>query len=257
MQAQPIPWRFPATKIQHHVLRRPSTRPLRRAASTQASDNTSASAPQDSPCDDSSNERDKYTSDGHATYRKHPSGKRDLPLPPIMDPIALAARERWTEPKMPEPRREDLTPFQRKLYANPAGKHLYEPLSSEPNQNNANLSLPGSTQLTPSPRPSAPTAPRPSSPPSSTSPYTQNLTPPRPHPGSSLSNSPMPRSAHPKRNPNPTTLSRKMHNNRTSHIGASAPPRPPTLPSGRRTSATSAQPTRGACGSKPSTRGRG
>ncbi|KAF9636292.1 putative atp-dependent clp protease proteolytic subunit protein [Lasiodiplodia theobromae] len=99
-------------------------RPLRRAASTKASDNTSASAPQDSPHNDPSNERDKYTNNGHATYRKHPSGKRDLPLPPIMDPISLAARERWTEPKMPEPRREDLTPFQRKLYANPAAHAL-------------------------------------------------------------------------------------------------------------------------------------
>ncbi|OJD37994.1 esterase-like protein [Diplodia corticola] len=133
MQAQPISRRLPATTFQHHALKTASLRPLGRVAFTQTSAHASASQqpPQSSPHDDPSNERDRYTSDGHRTYRKRLDNgisKRSLPLPPIMDPIALAARERWTEPKKPAPQRQTLTPFQRKLYANPYARALETPV---------------------------------------------------------------------------------------------------------------------------------
>ncbi|KAL1633398.1 hypothetical protein SLS58_011122 [Diplodia intermedia] len=48
-----------------------------------------------------------------------------------MDPVALAARERWTEPKKTASRQQDLTPFQRKLYANPYAHALSTPVRAD------------------------------------------------------------------------------------------------------------------------------
>ncbi|KAL1623978.1 hypothetical protein SLS56_008030 [Neofusicoccum ribis] len=89
----------------------------------------SKQAPQRSPheADEADDESNKYTSDGFTTYRMRTGSKRALPLPPLMDPIALAARERWTEPKKPAPAAKDLSPFQQKLYQSPYGKPYSHP----------------------------------------------------------------------------------------------------------------------------------
>lgn len=44
---------------------------------------------------------------------------RPLPLSPLMDPVKIAARQRYREPKAAQG--ETLTPFQIKLAANPYG----------------------------------------------------------------------------------------------------------------------------------------
>ncbi|GME22106.1 Peptidase S14 ClpP [Neofusicoccum parvum] len=90
----------------------------------------SKQAPQRSPHEagEADDESNKYTSDGFTTYRMRTGSKRALPLPPLMDPIALAARERWTEPKKPAPAAKDLSPFQQKLYQSPYAHALATPV---------------------------------------------------------------------------------------------------------------------------------
>lgn len=60
------------------------------------------------------------TEDGTRTLRQRQHGNRNLPLPPLMDPIVLAAREKYTQPKA-EVVEEELTDFQRELAMNPFG----------------------------------------------------------------------------------------------------------------------------------------
>ena len=60
------------------------------------------------------------TQDGHRTLRVRKGNNPPLPIPPILDPIALSERNRWTEKKS-RPKHDNLTPFQQKLYQNPYG----------------------------------------------------------------------------------------------------------------------------------------
>lgn len=64
--------------------------------------------------------------DGYRTVRKRIDGKRDLPLPPLLDPVVLEQRSRH-EQKKDKPRFADFTPFQRKLWENPFGTHPAHP----------------------------------------------------------------------------------------------------------------------------------
>lgn len=58
--------------------------------------------------------------DGTKTLRLRQNGERALPLPPLMDPIALEAKERYKEPKALA-MEEDKTEFQKALGTNPFG----------------------------------------------------------------------------------------------------------------------------------------
>ena len=60
------------------------------------------------------------TQDGHRTLRVRKGNNPPLPIPPVLDPIVLSERNRWTE-KKPQPKHDELTPFQQKLYQNPYG----------------------------------------------------------------------------------------------------------------------------------------
>ena len=60
------------------------------------------------------------TQDGHRTLRVRKGNNPPLPIPPVLDPIAISERDRWTK-KKPQPKHDELTPFQQKLYQNPYG----------------------------------------------------------------------------------------------------------------------------------------
>jgi hypothetical protein len=53
-------------------------------------------------------------------FRKH--GNSPLPLSPVIDPVFVAARNRWKMKKGLPLKQEELTPFQKKLHNNPYGK---------------------------------------------------------------------------------------------------------------------------------------
>lgn len=57
---------------------------------------------------------------GTKTLRLRQHGNQSLPLPPLMDPIAIEAKERHKKPK-PGPEGQSMTDFQRELAANPHG----------------------------------------------------------------------------------------------------------------------------------------
>jgi len=54
------------------------------------------------------------------THRVRSGDRPPLPLPPIMDPVIVSARQRYREPKH-TPKPGSLTPFQKKLQQNPYG----------------------------------------------------------------------------------------------------------------------------------------
>ncbi|KAF2033271.1 hypothetical protein EK21DRAFT_59035 [Setomelanomma holmii] len=66
--------------------------------------------------------------DGHQTLRirKEQRGK-DLPLPPLLDPVALEERSRWEKTKA-QPKAANLTSFQKKLQANAYAHALASPV---------------------------------------------------------------------------------------------------------------------------------
>ncbi|KAL5116810.1 hypothetical protein ACEQ8H_005291 [Pleosporales sp. CAS-2024a] len=65
---------------------------------------------------------------GHQTLRSRKDGSaKELPLPPLLDSIALEDRMQWENPKA-RPRAADLTPFQRKLQANAYAHALASPV---------------------------------------------------------------------------------------------------------------------------------
>lgn len=70
--------------------------------------------------------------DGHRTVRKRKAGKKELPLPPLLDPVVLDKRARH-ERKKEKPRFADFTPFQRKLWENPFGRLHARPVSTATN----------------------------------------------------------------------------------------------------------------------------
>jgi hypothetical protein len=56
--------------------------------------------------------------DAHQTWRIWGDGTRkELPLPPSLDPVILKKRSRWTNTKA-QPKPAEFTPFQKKLQAN-------------------------------------------------------------------------------------------------------------------------------------------
>lgn len=67
--------------------------------------------------------------DGTRTYRARSGSNRALPLPPLMDPIAVSAKQRYKEPKL-KPDYKNLTPFQKKLQQNPYGITPYNRFES-------------------------------------------------------------------------------------------------------------------------------
>lgn len=58
---------------------------------------------------------------GHRTVRKRVDGKKELPLPPLLDPVVLERKSRYKQKKA-RPSAADFTPFQRKLWENPFGR---------------------------------------------------------------------------------------------------------------------------------------
>jgi len=61
----------------------------------------------------------------HKSFRVRKDGTRkSLPLPPVLDPVVLAERSKWEQPKK-EPNIEQFTPFQKKLWENPYGIFFY------------------------------------------------------------------------------------------------------------------------------------
>ena len=67
--------------------------------------------------------------DGTKTLRLRQHGNKPLPLPPLLDPIAIAAKERYKKPKIERKEQDvELTEFQKELGANPYGKPKYNQL---------------------------------------------------------------------------------------------------------------------------------
>jgi hypothetical protein len=57
----------------------------------------------------------------HQTVRvRKDANAKELPLPPLLDPVVLEKRSKWENTKA-QPKHAGLTPFQRKLQANPFG----------------------------------------------------------------------------------------------------------------------------------------
>lgn len=113
----------------------------------------------------------------HQTFRARKDGKKELPLPPLLDPVVIEDRSRH-EKKKQKPQFADFTPFQRKLWENPFGMLNMSSIST----------LAHTTQPTPSPRPSVNAVHPKSSPPKPSSPLCTSARTPRPAiPGSSPS----------------------------------------------------------------------
>ena len=64
--------------------------------------------------------------DGTKTRRMREHGHDSLPLPPLMDPIALEARTRHRDPKSSPLAKAHLTDFQKQLAVNPYGRQRNE-----------------------------------------------------------------------------------------------------------------------------------
>lgn len=62
--------------------------------------------------------------DGTKMQRERKHGDKSLPLPPLMDPIVIKARNRYTQPK-PREAGTSKTHFQKQLERNPYGKHSW------------------------------------------------------------------------------------------------------------------------------------
>ncbi|KAF2630097.1 hypothetical protein BU25DRAFT_265552 [Macroventuria anomochaeta] len=65
--------------------------------------------------------------DGHRTFRTRQDGKKELPLPPLLDPVVLGKRSRY-EQKKEKPKFADFTPFQRQLWETPFAHALASPV---------------------------------------------------------------------------------------------------------------------------------
>lgn len=65
--------------------------------------------------------------DGGRTLRPRQHGKKPMPLPPFLDPLAVRAKTKYTEPKPLKPH-EEKTAFQRELEANPYVQALATPV---------------------------------------------------------------------------------------------------------------------------------
>ena len=64
------------------------------------------------------------TIDGDArTHRVRRHGNKPLPLSPVIDPVFVAARNKWKMKKALPPTPEEMTPFQKKLYTNAYGTY--------------------------------------------------------------------------------------------------------------------------------------
>jgi hypothetical protein len=73
-----------------------------------------------SPTDDLGPTRE----DAHQTFRvRKDKTRKDLPLPPLLDPVVVEKRSRWETTKA-QPNHADLTPFQKKLLSNSYGKSI-------------------------------------------------------------------------------------------------------------------------------------
>lgn len=59
--------------------------------------------------------------DGHRALRERRHGNKSLPLPPHMDPVRVAQRNKWKDTKASPPKREYLTEFQKALKSNVYG----------------------------------------------------------------------------------------------------------------------------------------
>ncbi|KZM22588.1 uncharacterized protein EKO05_0009577 [Ascochyta rabiei] len=64
---------------------------------------------------------------GHRTFRTRRDGRKELPLPPLLDPVVLEERSRH-EQKKEKPRPADFTPFQRRLWENAFAHALASPV---------------------------------------------------------------------------------------------------------------------------------
>jgi hypothetical protein len=63
--------------------------------------------------------------DVHQTFRARKDGSlKELPLPPLLDPVVLDNRSRFEHAKK-RPNIAELTPFQKKLWHNPFGRRIH------------------------------------------------------------------------------------------------------------------------------------
>ncbi|KAK7543481.1 hypothetical protein IWX50DRAFT_349234 [Phyllosticta citricarpa] len=127
-----MPPRFPLRcklhgNFQHHVLKNSSRCRLRRKFSSTSAASTSA----DTSADTNATTTTPYVKDERQTWRVREDGKRKLPVPPILDPIAISQRDRWIEPKKPAAKPADQTPFQKKLYKNAFAHMLSSPVRKD------------------------------------------------------------------------------------------------------------------------------
>lgn len=70
--------------------------------------------------------------DGQRTFRTRKAGNKELPLPPLLDPVVLEKRSRY-EQKKERPKLADFTPFQRRLWESPFGRPHTRPASTTAN----------------------------------------------------------------------------------------------------------------------------
>jgi hypothetical protein len=69
--------------------------------------------------------------DAHQTFRvRKDRSLKELPLPPLLDPVILEHRSRFEAPKKTQTLAEK-TPFQKRLWQNPYGRHSW--LSNQAN----------------------------------------------------------------------------------------------------------------------------
>lgn len=59
------------------------------------------------------------------THRTREYGNRALPLPPVIDPVFVAIRNRWKMRKEAPTKIDDLTPFQKAFNENPYGMCIF------------------------------------------------------------------------------------------------------------------------------------
>ncbi|KAF2130124.1 hypothetical protein P153DRAFT_290113 [Dothidotthia symphoricarpi CBS 119687] len=66
--------------------------------------------------------------DAHGSFRARRDGTlKELPLPPLLDPVVLEKRSRWEQTKQ-QPDVANFTPFQKKLWENPFAHALASPV---------------------------------------------------------------------------------------------------------------------------------
>ncbi|KAL1383476.1 hypothetical protein HDK64DRAFT_318331 [Phyllosticta capitalensis] len=116
---------------QRHVLNGLPQRQSRRSISPDSTAFGGSISSTSESADTSKTTTTPFVQDERQTWRMRADGKRRLPLPPILDPIAISQRERWIEPKKPAAAPAERTPFQKKLLNNAFAHMLSAPIRTD------------------------------------------------------------------------------------------------------------------------------